>query len=401
MWVEAEQPGAPSGEPLGELLVSRGLLTHEQLEQALAEQSSCKRPLGEVIVRLGFTTGPTIAQALATQHGRIFKSEYGFATGFDATLDVPEIDAPPVTTRQDGKLTLAPPPAGTDDQADTPGDRSQEPPPPAATPQPAPEPAVELAAAEAQLDQLAEQLTNAAGRIVNAEMARDTALRTTDETKAAYAALAQEKEQLAARVETLESELAEAQSAVAESQRTTETEAAEIRQRAARLEAELDQARRERDETKTQLQTAEDTNHTLRHQHEAGRQEGARLDQTLASVAELEERLADAEAESHFLELQLAATLAQRDSALTQVAALEHALTDANAEVDEPTAEAHHLIFFPAAGRGYQLLEREGPTPPVGDLVDLSTHGGPHAARVAKIAAPPLADTPLRCAYLL
>lgn len=403
MWVEAEQPGAPSGELLGELLVSRGLLTHEQLEQALAEQGACKRPLGEVIVRLGFTTGPTIAQALATQHGRIFKSEYGFATGFDATLEVPAIDAPPVTTRQDGKLTLVPPPLGIDAQADTPCDQSQEPPSPAPQPepQPTPEPSVELAAAETQLDQLAEQLTSAAGRIVNAEIERDAALRTADQAKAAQTILAQENERLTARVATLESELAETQTAVEASQRATETEAAELRQRAARLEADLDQARRERDETNTQLQTAEDTNHTLRQQHEAERQERARLDQTQASVTKFEQRLADAEAETHSLELQLAATLAERDTALTEAAALEQALTDTVAGVDEPAAEAHHLIFFAAAGRRYQLLEREGPTPPVGHLVDLSRHGGPRAARVTKIAAPPLADTPLRCAYLL
>src|SRR5512146_2200760 len=135
MWVEAAQPAA-AGEPLGELLVNRGLLTPAHLDQVLAEQQAHKRPLGEVIVRLGVTNGPTIAQALATQHGRVFKSEYGFATGFDATLEVPEIDAPPVTTRQDGKLTLVPPPAGIDGQADRNTTDTQDPPPHDQTPQP-------------------------------------------------------------------------------------------------------------------------------------------------------------------------------------------------------------------------------------------------------------------------
>jgi len=80
---------AASRPPLGELLLSRGLITPEQLEQALAHQRQSGRPLGEVFIRLGFTSGRIIAQALATQHGRMLKSEYGFATGFDAVFSKP------------------------------------------------------------------------------------------------------------------------------------------------------------------------------------------------------------------------------------------------------------------------------------------------------------------------
>src|SRR5690348_7614925 len=85
MGMSAEQSGAAPGPPLGELLLSRGLITAEQLEEALADQRDSGRPLGEIFVRLGFATGPMIGQALATQQGRMLKSEYGFATGFDAT----------------------------------------------------------------------------------------------------------------------------------------------------------------------------------------------------------------------------------------------------------------------------------------------------------------------------
>jgi hypothetical protein len=87
--VDPHDLGASSGPPLGELLLSRGLITPEQLEQALADQRDSGRPLGEVFIRLGFTSGRIIAQALATQHGRMLKSEYGFATGFDAVLAKP------------------------------------------------------------------------------------------------------------------------------------------------------------------------------------------------------------------------------------------------------------------------------------------------------------------------
>ncbi len=93
MSVDPHDLGAPAGPPLGELLLARGLITPEELEQALAGQRESGRPLGEIFIRLGFTSGPIIAQALATQHGRMLKSEYGFATGFDAVFSKP--DAPP------------------------------------------------------------------------------------------------------------------------------------------------------------------------------------------------------------------------------------------------------------------------------------------------------------------
>ena len=88
----------PVGPPLGELLLSRGLITPEQLEQALDDQRESGRPLGETFIRLGFTSGPIIAQALATQHGRLLKSEYGFATGFDAVFSKPDAPSAPQTT---------------------------------------------------------------------------------------------------------------------------------------------------------------------------------------------------------------------------------------------------------------------------------------------------------------
>src|SRR5258708_16902486 len=94
MGADPHHLGPPAGPPLGELLLARGLITAEQLGQALADQRESGRPLGEIFIRFGFTSGPIIAQALATQHGRMLKSEYGFATGFDAVFSRPE-DAPP------------------------------------------------------------------------------------------------------------------------------------------------------------------------------------------------------------------------------------------------------------------------------------------------------------------
>jgi len=76
--VDAAQLPAPQ---LGRILIAAGLLTEEQLAQALEEQSRTGSRLGEIIVQRGFISGPALANALAEQHGGVLKTEYGFATG--------------------------------------------------------------------------------------------------------------------------------------------------------------------------------------------------------------------------------------------------------------------------------------------------------------------------------
>jgi hypothetical protein len=76
--VSAAELPAPQ---LGRILIAAGLLSEEQLAQALEEQAQTGRRLGEVIVRRGFISGPALANALAEQHGGVLKTEYGFASG--------------------------------------------------------------------------------------------------------------------------------------------------------------------------------------------------------------------------------------------------------------------------------------------------------------------------------
>lgn len=58
---------------MGEILVAAGVLTEEQLGQALEEQKKDRqRRLGSIIVELGFASEGVIAQALATQLGLPF-----------------------------------------------------------------------------------------------------------------------------------------------------------------------------------------------------------------------------------------------------------------------------------------------------------------------------------------
>ena len=76
--MDAAQLPAPQ---LGRILIAAGLLTEQQLAQALEEQSRTGSRLGEIIVQRGFISGPALANALAEQHGGVLKTEYGFATG--------------------------------------------------------------------------------------------------------------------------------------------------------------------------------------------------------------------------------------------------------------------------------------------------------------------------------
>ena len=57
---------------LGELLVGRGQLTPEQLEEALAKQLENGLRLGEILVARGWISTKVLAQALAEQHGLEF-----------------------------------------------------------------------------------------------------------------------------------------------------------------------------------------------------------------------------------------------------------------------------------------------------------------------------------------
>ena len=67
--------------PLGTMLVERGLLTVEELEDVLEEQKQSGRRLGEIIVDRGLISGPTLAMTLAEQWGVELTMDEGFGTG--------------------------------------------------------------------------------------------------------------------------------------------------------------------------------------------------------------------------------------------------------------------------------------------------------------------------------
>lgn len=62
--------------PLGKVLLDGGLVSDDQLDEALAEKRAHQdRRLGAILVRLGHISGATLALALAEQHGVVVESE--------------------------------------------------------------------------------------------------------------------------------------------------------------------------------------------------------------------------------------------------------------------------------------------------------------------------------------
>jgi hypothetical protein len=79
-----DDPMPESADPrprLGELLISSGLLTQEQLDESLALSKAAGKPLGHTLVEHGIVPAHSIAMALADQHGGPLKTEFGFAMG--------------------------------------------------------------------------------------------------------------------------------------------------------------------------------------------------------------------------------------------------------------------------------------------------------------------------------
>jgi len=54
---------------LGEVLIERGLISHDQLDDALKLQKTQKGLVGEILVKLGHVTEDSIAWSLAVQYG--------------------------------------------------------------------------------------------------------------------------------------------------------------------------------------------------------------------------------------------------------------------------------------------------------------------------------------------
>jgi hypothetical protein len=107
---------APHRLRLGEMLVGEGLLTEDELAEALAEQrrSRPKVPLGEILLRRKLLPGAVLVRLLSKQCERELEEEMGFGTGLRRAIearhraDRPESsDAPLGENRDRGSVVRA------------------------------------------------------------------------------------------------------------------------------------------------------------------------------------------------------------------------------------------------------------------------------------------------------
>src|SRR5438105_15949572 len=67
--------------PLGQLFVERGLITQDELEEALVEQRETRKRLGAILVSRGLVSGPELTSVLVDQLGMELTKESGFGSG--------------------------------------------------------------------------------------------------------------------------------------------------------------------------------------------------------------------------------------------------------------------------------------------------------------------------------
>lgn len=110
-------------QPLGQILVDRGLLSDEELERALIQQARTGRRLGETLVELGYVSRTALTRALAEQYGLELATERGFGTGLRAQIErrqEPEADdagpPPDEPAADDGDAYAVPELAHLEDQ---------------------------------------------------------------------------------------------------------------------------------------------------------------------------------------------------------------------------------------------------------------------------------------------
>jgi DNA repair exonuclease SbcCD ATPase subunit len=306
------------------LLVEQGLLTDDELEQALATQQQTGERLGETIVKCGFVSGPELAAALAAQYGIELTTEKGFGTGLRS-----EIQRRHENDRRRIVQIVPDPPARLEL---VPDERAPE-------PEPEPEPDAVPTGEAMLLAQLEEQWAKlAAAEEALAERERELAelaeRRDRDREELAERAL-----ELTERAESRERELAELahsrERELAELARCHEGVLAELAERERELIELKEQRKRERVELaehseRERAELTETREHELAEVAESHRRE-------LAQLVEVNERLRE-----QLEELRRAQVAAEEESA--------------------PLLPTSHLVFVQLDER-YELISRDGPPP--------------------------------------
>jgi DNA repair exonuclease SbcCD ATPase subunit len=211
--------------PLGALLVEKGLLTAEELEDALAAQQTTGKRLGQILVDRGHVSGPALTNALAEQYGIELKTEEGFGTGLRAEIERRHTTRRPAVAPEEAAVDVPPEaPVQTETNGDGHGD-------------------VVLAELEPQLEEhwarLAEAEANLAARdarIAELEAELDALTRRVHESQSDGTLAAELAETRSTELEARERELDEREQVLAGRQRGILTAAADLEERRRSLE---------------------------------------------------------------------------------------------------------------------------------------------------------------------
>jgi hypothetical protein len=191
--VPIEPGGRGPWRRLGGLLVDDGLISREELDEALAEQRESGERLGEILVRHGLVSGPELTIALAKQLGTDVTREESFGSGLWTAIKgrhprTKEREAGPAAEQNTGPAPSSAPRAG-----------------------PAP-PRPEAAHSAEDPDsggRLRDQIESLRARLVASEQEREEAVRAQAETERQLVERRAEVEELKTRLSTAEIHLDE------------------------------------------------------------------------------------------------------------------------------------------------------------------------------------------------
>jgi len=375
---------------LGELFVERGLISEADLERALAEQVATKRRLADILVRRGLVTGHDITKALMEQLGHEAPMQArpaapaGPAAAAAAVAPAPPAaaPAPPTAPEPAEVVTLpeAPRPAPTPVPA---AEETPEPKKPAkkSKPEPATEPSTLDTAAPHELSISAHAL------IAEADSRRRGAEAELIAAREAHAQVLRGLEQVRAELEARDLSTAGLAKEMADTQ-------ARLRNREDELASEVamwEEARREAERVGGQLTELQARFEEKEHE----------LSAASASAAAWAARSAELEAETDALAERVDIALAALEDLATSRfttngADIGRRSAPTNGHARKRAAVQTGVLYFVPKAEGYDLVEREGDLPAVGEALEF----GEQQYVVTKLGRSPLPFDRRSCVFL-